>query len=223
MKWDVFDIVGPIMVGPSSSHTSGAVRLGLFANKLIGGIPDEATIYLHGSYAQVYKGHGTDKSLIAGLLGIEPDSEKVIKAFEVAKLVGLKYKIIPTDLGNEYHPNTAKFILKKGKETIEIVGQSIGGGSIEIVEINGIKTNMLDGKYNTLITLQKDKPGVIAAITSIIAEEQLNIANMAISRDKKGGDALTILTLDGEIPEKVIDLIKNLKTIKWVRILPKLS
>jgi len=146
MKWSVFDIVGPIMVGPSSSHTSGAVRLGLFANKLIGGIPEEAQIFLHGSYAEGYKGHGTDKALIAGLLGIAPDSEKVVKAFKVAKEKGMKYKLIPTDLGSQYHPNTAKFILKKEDTRLELIGESIGAGSVQISEINGIKTNALNAR-----------------------------------------------------------------------------
>ena len=109
MRFETFDIVGPIMVGPSSSHTSGAVRLGLFANTLLGGVPEKADIFLHGSYAQVFKGHGTDKALIAGLAGFQPDSEKIVVSFDKAKKLGMKYTITPTDLGNDYHPNTARF------------------------------------------------------------------------------------------------------------------
>lgn len=223
MKWKVFDIVGPVMVGPSSSHTSGAVKLGLFANRLIGGIPDEAKIYLHGSYAEVYAGHGTDISLVAGLLGFEPDSEKVVKAFEEANKHNMKYEIIPTDLGENYHPNTAKFILEKNGEIIELVGESIGAGKIQIVEINGMKTDSLSGDLDTLLILDIDIPGVIAEVTRKIAKDNINIATMNISRDKKGGKEMMIVTLDNPISNDTVKEIENLETVIWARKMPILT
>jgi L-serine dehydratase len=222
MGWDIFDIVGPIMVGPSSSHTSGAVRLGLLARQILGGTPQRATIYLHGSYAEVYKGHGTDLALVAGLLGFAPDSENVVKAFSQAKKMGMEFDIVPTDLGSCYHPNTAKFLLKKDKIKIEIVGQSIGGGNVEIVEINGIKTSSLDGKYDTLITLQKDKPGLIAQISGCLSQSGVNIAQMSTSRVQKDGDALSVYNLDKMPPGQKINKIEEIKYVKWARIVSKL-
>lgn len=213
MKWKIFDVIGPIMVGPSSSHTSGAVKLGLFCNKLIGGIPDSADIYLHGSYADVYKGHGTDLALVAGLLGFAPDSEKVVEAFNEAKKIGMKYKIIPTDLGEKYHPNTAKFVIKKGDLDIEIIGISIGGGKIEIAEINGMSIEGLDGDNPTLLVFQNDRPGVVAHITDVISKNNINIGTLHIFREQKGGKAMTIATLDSELDTSIVSIIENIDNV----------
>jgi L-serine dehydratase len=220
--WRLFDVIGPIMVGPSSSHTSGAVRLGLFANTLFGDIPEHATIYLHGSYGDVYRGHGTDKALIAGLLGFPPDSEQVVSAEEEAKKKGMHVEIIPTNLGNEYHPNTARFVLRSGSKILEITGESIGGAKIQIVEIDGIKVNSLDGQYNTLLTKQHDQPGVAAAVTAILAERKINIAQMSISRGAKGDRALLVINVDGDLPQLVADQIDALPQVEWVKILSQL-
>jgi len=220
MNWNAFDIVGPVMVGPSSSHTSGAVKLGLFANKLLGGIPDTAKVYLYGSYAEVYTGHGTDLSLIAGLLGIPSDSEKVVHAFEEAQKIGLKYEIIPVSEVTDCHPNTAKFVLTKNEKSLEITGISVGAGKIEIIEINGMSVNSLTGGKNTLIILNKDTPGVIMNISQLIHDNHINIATMDTARNHKGGEAMTIITVDETIPNKIIKQIENISNILWVRMLP---
>ncbi|MBD3362722.1 L-serine ammonia-lyase, iron-sulfur-dependent, subunit beta [Candidatus Dojkabacteria bacterium] len=222
MHWKIFDIVGPVMIGPSSSHTSGAVRLGLLANKIIGGIPDKALIYLHGSYAQVYKGHGTDISLVAGLLGISPDDENMINAFKLASKAGLDFQIATIDLGDEYHSNTVKFVLTKNENEIELIGSSIGGGNVEIVEINGIKTASLNGKSNVLITFQEDKAGVIANIAGILSKFEINIGSMNTTRNHKGGEALTIYNLDNPVKSDIQKQINHTQNIRWVRTLPKL-
>jgi len=220
MNWNAFDIVGPVMVGPSSSHTSGAVKLGLFANKLLGGIPDTAKVYLYGSYAEVYAGHGTDLSLIAGLLGIKSDSEKVVHAFEEAKKIGLKYEIIPVNGESDCHPNTAKFILTKNNKSLEVTGVSIGAGKIQITEINDMHINSLTGGHNTLIILNKDVPGVLMNITELINTNHINIATMDTTRNHKGGEAMTIITLDEAIPNKIIKQIENISNILWAKMLP---
>ncbi len=220
--WRLFDVIGPIMVGPSSSHTSGAVRLGLFARALFGGTPQHATIYLHGSYAEVYQGHGTDKALVAGLLGFAPDSEQVVSAFAEAKKKGMHIEIIPTDLGSDYHPNTAKFVLRTGNKILEVIGESIGGGKIQIVAIDGIPVSSLDGQYATLLTKQNDQPGVAAAVTAVMAKRAINIAQMSISRAAQGGHALLVINVDGDLPKNVIDDIEALPQIEWVKILDQL-
>lgn len=222
MSWSVFDIVGPIMIGPSSSHTSGAVRLGLFARYLIGGLPQKAEIYLHGSYAEVYKGHGTDIALLAGLLGHNPDDENAIKAHEEAKELKVKYNFHTIDLGPSYHPNTAKFRLSNKSETIEIVGESIGAGKIQIVEINQIRTNGINGQYHTIIVSQIDKPGVIAKITEILCTHKINIAEMTVSRNSKGKEALSVFNIDCGISKSILKNIEKVTDVSWVKILPKL-
>jgi len=223
MRWQVFDIIGPIMVGPSSSHTSGAVRLGLMANRLMGGVPDSAVIQLHGSYAEVYKGHGTDLALVAGLLGFEPDSEKVVHAFDEAKKQGLQYSFELVDLGTNYHPNTVRFVLKKGSDTLEMTGSSIGAGSVEIVELFGIPTSYIDGKSETLILMQQDRPGMVAWISSTIAAAQLNISQMSVARSQKGEKALTVINLDSPVPEAVLEGLRTVDGILWAKVLPILK
>jgi L-serine dehydratase len=190
------------------------------ANNIIGGIPNEVKIHLHGSYADVYKGHGTDKALVAGLLGLAPDSEKVVESFKLAKKANMSYEFITTNLGSEYHPNTAKFELT---DQITITGQSIGAGNIEIIEINGIRIMPLEGKSDTVIALQKDVPGVAAQITSTLAKEGVNIAEMNISRESKGGNALTILNIDNKINQNILDQIAKNENVIWVRLVNKLE
>ncbi len=143
-NWSVFDIIGPVMIGPSSSHTAGACRLGLMVNRIFG-IPDEVEIQLHGSFAKVYKGHGTDKALVAGILGFDSDDERLIKSFQLAEDQGLKFNFSKNDFGSKYHPNTVKFKLKKDNQVHTMIGSSIGGGNIEIISIDGVNVEGLDG------------------------------------------------------------------------------
>ncbi|MGC7870434.1 L-serine ammonia-lyase, iron-sulfur-dependent subunit beta [Desulfosporosinus sp. SYSU MS00001] len=211
-KSNVFDLLGPIMVGPSSSHTAGAVRLGTMARKILGEEPLEGTITLHGSFAETGKGHGTDVALIAGLLGMAPDDERIPDAPELAKERGFKVRFEKADLG-DVHPNTVKFDLTGPKERVEIIGSSIGGGAILIRQINNFRVG-INGDYPTLVILHQDLPGVVAQVTLLLATAQINIATMRVSREKKGAQALMVLETDQKIDEAVLDLTRRLPSIK---------
>jgi len=199
---NIFDIIGPIMIGPSSSHTAGAVRLGKMARNILGEEPAYAVMTLHGSFAKTYKGHGTDLALTAGLLGMDTDDERIPQAIKLAKAKGLKLEFIEGDLG-DVHPNTVKFELESSSvKKAVVVGSSIGGGNIRIIQINGFEVSF-SGEYHTLITQHEDKPGVIADVTSVLAHHNINIAFMRVSRREKGDVALMIIETDNPIPSAV--------------------
>ncbi|CAA7602744.1 L-Serine ammonia-lyase [Acididesulfobacillus acetoxydans] len=210
---NVFDILGPVMVGPSSSHTAGAVRLGLMARKILGDEPREAKIILHGSFAETGKGHGTDLALVAGLLGMLPDDERIPRAMEMAAAAGLKTVFSAGDLG-DVHPNSVRFDLKgaTGHEAT-VLGCSIGGGQIEIRGIDEFPV-MLRGDYPTLVILHQDLPGVVAQVTAILAAAQINIAEMRVSREKKGAVALTVVEMDQKIDPAVAALLGKMPVLK---------
>lgn len=211
----VFDILGPTMVGPSSSHTAGAARLGKVARYIAGEKIISVKFILHGSFAKTYKGHGTDKALVAGILGMNPDDERLRAALLIAKQEELSYEFIESDLG-DYHPNTVKFIITgESGNTCEVLGSSIGGGSIEIIEING-KGTVFTGAYPTLITCHQDKPGTVNKITNILYENKVNIAFMNLSRSQKGMDATMTLEIDSKIEQEVIEKIKKIEGINKV-------
>lgn len=211
----VFDILGPIMVGPSSSHTAGAARLGKVARAVAGEKIVDVKFMLHGSFAKTYKGHGTDKALLAGILGMQPDDERLRASLLIAKQEGLNFEFIERDLG-DYHPNTVKFIMtgESGK-VCEVLGSSIGGGSIEIVEVNG-KGASFTGAYPTLITCHDDKFGTVNKVTNILCENEVNIAFMNVSRTQKGMDATMTLEIDNKIDESVIKRIEEIDGINKV-------
>lgn len=212
----VFEIIGPIMIGPSSSHTAGVVRIGLLARHILGEKPVEATIVFHGSLAETYKGHGSDKAVIAGILGFKADDPRVREALAIADKMGLKYKFMTGDLG-DVHPNTLKVHIKgdSGSE-FDIVGSSIGGGNVLVFEVNGFETE-ISGDYYTLIAIHEDKPGVVAKISSILAENHINIARMCVSRIRRGELAFSSIEVDQEIPAKVLDEIQRVEEVKIVR------
>lgn len=211
-KSTVFDLIGPVMVGPSSSHTAGAVRLGAMALKVLGTEPIEAEIILHGSFAETGKGHGTNFALVAGLLGMHTDDERIPKALYLAEEKGIKILFKTGDLG-DVHPNTVKFRLTGGdKKVAEVMGSSIGGGRIVVSRINDFQVEVM-GDYHTLIIIQKDLPGVVAHITSLLATAQINIAQMRVSREKKGSQALTIVETDQVIESAVLVLIHKLPAV----------
>ena len=219
----VFDVIGPVMVGPSSSHTAGAVRIGMVVYQLLGEIPKEATILLHGSFADTYRGHGTDRAIVAGLLGFNTDDERITDALNIAKQNGMKVEFRLVDLGDEYHANTAKIVAKGLKvPKIEIVGSSIGGGNILIVEINGFKTE-LTGDYDTIITLHQDKSGVVSKVTSVLSKHDVNVAFMRVSRKAKGREAFMAIEVDYPVPSKVLDEIASLGEVKMVRLMKAIS
>lgn len=208
----VFDLIGPIMVGPSSSHTAGAVRLGEMARKILGSMPVEAEIILHGSFAETGKGHGTNLALVAGLLGMHTDDERIPQAFEVAKEEGLSFHFKSGNLG-DVHPNTVKMnLVSQEGHTVEVTGSSIGGGRIQIQGINEFQVEVM-GDYHTLVVLQNDLPGVVAQVTSLIASTQINIAQMRVSREKKGAHALMIIETDQAIDPAALAFMKKLPAV----------
>ena len=215
----VFDIVGPIMIGPSSSHTAGAVRLGLMARKILGEKVLKAGIQLHGSFAQTYRGHGTDKALIAGLLGFAPDDERIVSALNIAKNQGVAYSFQTIKL-EDAHPNTA--IIHLTGETgrvAKVCGASVGGGNIMITNINGYAVE-LTGEYPALITIHHDKPGVITQVTQILARYAMNIAFMRVSRQSRGESAMMIMELDDEPADEVIDDCANVYDVEKAFAIP---
>ena len=208
----VFDILGPIMIGPSSSHTAGAARLGKVARAVAGDEVIDVTFYLPGSFAKTYKGHGTDRALVAGILGMEPSDKRLRNSLEIAKEIGLKFKFVETDLG-DVHPNTVKFdMLTKSGERREVIGSSIGGGSIKITEVNGNRVEFT-GEYPTLIMSQKDVPGVVSKVTNLLYSEGINIAFMSVFRRQKGQGANMVFELDHTVDD---DTVEKLKTIEEV-------
>ncbi|MGI1659156.1 MAG: L-serine ammonia-lyase, iron-sulfur-dependent subunit beta [Desulfitobacterium sp.] len=208
----VFDLIGPVMVGPSSSHTAGAVRLGAMARKICGVQPLEAVLALHGSFAETGKGHGTNLALIAGLLGMRTDDERIPQAQDIADAQGLSIHFKSEDLG-DVHPNTVKISLKDGEgREVVVIGSSIGGGRIKIQGINEFRVEIM-GDYHTLVVLQNDLPGVVAQVTSLIASTQINIAQMRVSREKKGAHALMVIETDQAIDPAALALIKKLPAV----------
>mgnify|MGYP001565639379 CR=1 FL=1 len=211
----IFDILGPIMIGPSSSHTAGAARLGKVARAVAGDEILEVTFYLHGSFAKTYKGHGTDRALVAGILGMEPSDKRLRNSLEIAREKGLKFSFVESDLG-DVHPNTVKFVmLTKSGKTREVVGSSIGGGSIKINEVNANKVEFT-GDYPTLIIGQKDVPGVVSKVTKLLYDEGINIAFMSVFRRQRGQGANMIFELDYGVSEDIIEEIKKIEHISRV-------
>ncbi|AWK50813.1 L-serine ammonia-lyase, iron-sulfur-dependent, subunit beta [Clostridium beijerinckii] len=208
----VFDILGPIMIGPSSSHTAGAARLGKIAMSIAGGDIAEVTFLLHGSFAKTYKGHGTDRALIAGILGMEPSDERLRNSMDIAKEKKIKFLFKEADLG-DVHPNTVKFIMKTiNDKHCEVMGSSIGGGSIQIIEVNDNEVDFT-GMYETLIVSHKDAPGVINSVTSILYSENINVAFMRVFRHQKGQEATMIFELDNKVSDELIEKIKNIELL----------
>ena len=200
----VFDIVGPVMIGPSSSHTAGAVRLGLMARAVLGEVPVRADIDLAGSFAQTYRGHGTDKAIVAGILGFHQDDERIREALTIAQRKGLDIRLHPVDLKGA-HPNTAVIrIIGVTGRVAHIRGASVGGGNILITNIDGYDVS-LTGAYPTLIVIHHDRPGVIARVSEILSRYGVNIAFMRVSRQNRGETAMMILELDEDPAEDVVE------------------
>ena len=205
---DIFDIIGPVMVGPSSSHTAGAVRIGYIAGKLMGEPIAKAEILLYGSFLATGNGHGTRKALVAGLLGMKPDDMRIPNSFEIAKEHGIEVVFGESTL-REAHPNTAQILLTSvtGKK-LEIVGESLGGSRINIAQIDGITTNF-SGDYPTLVVHNMDQPGHVAEVTSMLAHKSVNIATMQLYRANSGGNSVMVLECDQEVPDDGINWLRH--------------
>lgn len=217
----IFDVIGPVMVGPSSSHTAGAARIGLFARRLLGTQPVHAEIGLHGSFAATGEGHGTPLALLAGLLGLEPDDERIPHSDALAAERGLAYRFETLDLG-EVHPNSVHLRLTGPDTTLEIAASSVGGGRIKVWDIDGFKVN-LDGEYPTLLLAYPDRPGAVAVVSAILANAAINIATLKAHRTERGGQALMAVQLDEVPPTGVFDSLRHLPHFEQVRFIPALG
>lgn len=205
---NLFDILGPIMVGPSSSHTAGAVRMGYVSRQLLGEPVKNARILLYGSFLATGEGHGTDRALIAGLLGMKPDDMRIPNSFALADEAGLAFSFGEADL-KEAHPNTAQFFLEGvSGAKLEVVAASLGGGRIRICQLDGIDTGF-SGEYPTLIVHNQDQPGHVTNVASMLANKSANIATMQLYRDRRGGNAVMVLECDQEIPAEDIEQLRR--------------
>ena len=217
----IFDVIGPVMVGPSSSHTAGAVRIGLFARGLLGEDPFRAEIGLHGSFAATGEGHGTPLALLAGLLGMAPDDERIPASRELAAQHGLEFRFESLDLG-DVHPNSVRLRLEGAKASLELCASSVGGGRIRVWDIDGFKVN-LDGEYPTLLLVYPDRPGTVAVVGAILANASINIATIKAHRTERGGQALMSVQLDEIPPAGVLESIDHLPHFEQVRFIPALG
>lgn len=215
MMIGVFDVLGPIMIGPSSSHTAGAARLGKVALSIADGDIEEVDFILHGSFAKTYRGHGTDRALVAGILGMEPCDIRLRNSLEIAKEKNIKVNFKEEDLG-DVHPNTVKFVMKKrdGSEA-EVIGSSIGGGSIVISSVNGEAVEFT-GTYPTLIISHIDMPGAVSKVSNVLYRNYINIAFMKVIRKQKGKGAVMVFEVDHSLNERIISEIKGLESITKV-------
>ena len=203
----VFDVLGPNMIGPSSSHTAGAALIAHLAHKLIPAPLKRADFTLYGSFARTYQGHGTDRALLGGILGFTPDDLNIRDSFNIARQRGLEYSFIPNRTETDVHPNTVDIRMENTLgQVMTVRGESLGGGKVRIVRINGVEVDFT-GEYNALIVVQKDKPGVVAHITKILSDRSVNIAFMRLFREEKGHTAYTIVESDERLPEGVDQLL----------------
>lgn len=209
---NVFDIIGPVMVGPSSSHTAGAVKIGFVSRKLLGEPVSKAEILLHGSFYATGKGHGTQYALVAGLLGMKEDDSRIPDSFELAEKQGMCFSFGNINLKN-VHPNSVQLNLTGiNGRYLEIIGESVGGSIINIASIDGLSANF-SGDNPTLIVHNKDQPGHVAEVTSMLAHKSVNIASMQLYRAHRGGDAVMVLECDQEIPEESVKWLTKLEGV----------
>jgi len=215
MKYrSAFDIIGPVMIGPSSSHTAGAARIGRVARTLFGHLPKKATISLYGSFAKTYKGHGTDFAIVAGLLDFDTFDERMPQSLEIAKELGLEVTFSIEGAVMD-HPNTVKINLYNDDNELELVGISIGGGTIEITELNSFPLK-LSGEHPAILVVHQDRFGIISSVTSILSKYEINIGHMEVSRLEKGEMALMVIEVDQKIDEIVIAELQQLSNVSKI-------
>lgn len=215
----LFDVIGPNMIGPSSSHTAGAAAMSLLARKLFAPQkPKKVTFTLYGSFANTYKGHGTDKALLGGILGFEPDDERIRDSFKIADEQGIAYTFIEDHETEVPHSNTADIFMDNGNGyTFSVRGVSVGGGKIKLTKFNGIDVEFT-GEYSAIIVRQIDKPGVAAHITKCLADANVNIAFMDLFRESKGQTAYTIVHVDEHVSQLTVDNISEFRYIDEVKL-----
>lgn len=219
-KSTLFDIISPVMIGPSSSHTAGAVRLGLLAKNIYKNTPKKVVFKLYNSYAHTGKGHGTEKGLLAGVLGLSVDDRRIKNIFEsdIAKEIDYSFEYYDNF---KYHPNAVEMIFD-GKNKMFIAGESVGAGEVAIRKIDDFNVK-LTGKYNTLILVYKDMPGMISQVTSILQSKNINIASLICDRNAKGKEASMIISIDGNIDSAVVETVEEIPEVYFVSYVEKLD
>ncbi len=221
-KSSVFDMIGPVMIGPSSSHTAGVVRIARAAVKLLGGIPDHADITFYNSFASTYEGHSSDRAIIAGLMDFKTDDKRIKESLDLAKESGLVYTFKSVGNASTLHPNTIKLVLKKGDQSIEVIGESRGGGMINIAEVNGFKADFTTNLHTIIITAE-DVKGSIAFLANVLAHDDCNIATMSVSRKGKNDLACLVIEMDSGLKAVTLAYIKSLSWIKEVIYIPNVD
>ena len=214
----VFDVMGPNMIGPSSSHTAGAARIGFLAQKMINGPLKKVEFTLYGSFSRTYKGHGTDRALLGGIMGFSTDDMRIRNSFEIAEKKGLEFTFTPNELETDIHPNTVDIhMVNESGQEMTVRGESLGGGKVRIVRINSVQVDFTC-EYSAVIVTHQDKPGVVAYITKCLSDRNVNIAFMRLFRESKGEIAYTIVESDGRLPEDIGVTIRQHENIHEVMI-----
>lgn len=208
----VFDMLGPIMIGPSSSHTAGVVRIGRVVHGLLGGTPQKVQVRFYNSFAMTYRGHGSDRAILAGLMGLAVDDERIREALDLAQQAGINYTFEAVVSSAKNHPNTILVQAQRGERTLEVQGISRGGGLILIEAIDGLHTNFT-GQLPTLVIEAQDVRGAVAFLSAILAYEGINIATLTVSRRAREDQALQVYELD-ERPRKAS--LEYLQSLSWI-------
>ncbi|TRX60872.1 L-serine ammonia-lyase, iron-sulfur-dependent, subunit beta [Fulvivirga sp. M361] len=221
-KSGIFDMIGPVMIGPSSSHTAGVVRIARAAIRVLGGGPETAVITFYNSFARTYEGHGSDKAIIAGLLDYKTDDVRIRNAFEHAEKEGLTYQFKSVGNASTLHPNTIKLDMSRGQRQIEVVGESKGGGVINIAEVDGFNANF-SAALHTLIIKAEDIKGSIANVANILSNEDCNIATMSVSRKGKNDIACLVIEMDSGLKPVSLEYLKSLSWIREVVYIPNID
>ncbi|MEN7551332.1 L-serine ammonia-lyase, iron-sulfur-dependent subunit beta [Rapidithrix thailandica] len=221
-KSSIFDMIGPVMIGPSSSHTAGVVRIGRVAYKILGGTPEKADITFYNSFARTYEGHGSDRAVIAGLLNFKTDDTRIKNSFDHAEKNHLEFTFKSVGNASTMHPNTVKLHLEREGQMVDLTGVSRGGGVISITEVNGFPSNF-SANLHTMIILAEDKKGSISFISSIIAHDECNIANMIVSRKGKHQLACQFIEMDSGVRPITLEYLKSLPWIKDVNYIPDID
>jgi len=218
----VFDMIGPIMIGPSSSHTAGVVRIGRAGVKVLGCIPDEAHITFYNSFARTYEGHGSDRAIIAGLLDFKTDDKRIKNSFDHAKKKGLKFEFRSVGSASTFHPNSVRVNLRSGEKEVEVLGESLGGGVINIAEVDGFVANF-SANLHTLIIKAKDVRGSIAFITDVISHDDCNIATMSVSRKGKKDLACQFIEMDTGLKPITLEYLKSFNWVEEITYIPNIN
>lgn len=220
----ILDIIGPVMVGPSSSHTAGACRLGLVARDLVAGTPTSALIELHGSFARTGEGHGTDKAIVGGLLGFRPDDDRLRDSLTILEKEGLAWRFEKTTLGDEpeVHPNTVRITVEREHRKHVMVGSSLGAGRIKVSQIDGYPVEV-DGSHHSIVLVADDVKGSVARIAGLLSDGGVNIATLRLTRKHRGGDAFMVIEVDERPDDSIGVALKELPWVRWAHRIEKVG